>query len=132
MIATVSKSKRKTASRRRNDKFLSMLPEIHKQAAFAYRRVPFDAREELIQEVVAQAYASFISLCRRGKSTFVYPTPLAQFAIKKVRAGRRIGSRSNSRDVTSPRTCVSKRITIERLDRFNQRTGQWRDALIED
>jgi FixJ family two-component response regulator len=27
---------------------------------------------------------------------------------------------------------VTKGFTIERLDRFNQRTGQWREALVED
>ena len=60
------------------------------------------------------------------------PTPLAQFAIKKVRAGRRIGSRGNIRDVTSPRARVTKGFTIERLDRFNRRSGEWREALVED
>jgi hypothetical protein len=132
MIAIARSPKRKAASRRRHDKFLSMLAEIRKQANFAFRRVPVEAREELIQEVVAQAYSLFISLCRRGRSALNYPTPLAQFAIKKVRAGRRIGSRANIRDITSPRARIAKETTIERLDRFNQRTGQWREALVED
>jgi hypothetical protein len=109
-----------------------MLPEIHKQANFAFRRLPVEAREELIQEVVAQAYSLFLRLCQRGKLALVFPTPLAQFAIRKVRAGRRIGSRGNIRDITSPRAGVTKGFTIERLDRFNQRTGEWREALVED
>src|SRR5271169_4005829 len=132
MIAIARSPKRKATSRRRTDKFLAMLPAIREQANFAFRRVPVEAREELIQEVVAQAYNLFISLCRRGKSALNYPTPLAQFAIKKVRAGRRIGSRTNIRDITSPRPAVTKAFTIERLDQFNQRTGQWRDLLVED
>jgi hypothetical protein len=132
MIAIAKSSKRKAASRRRTDKFLAMLPPIREQANFAFRRVPLEAREELVQEVVAQAYSLFTSLCRRGKSALNYPTPLAQFAIKKVRAGRRIGSRANIRDITSPRPAVTKGFRIERLDRFNQRTGQWREALVED
>jgi hypothetical protein len=132
MIATVSKSKRKAASRRRNDKFLGMLPAISEQANFAFRRLPVEAREELIQEVVAQAYSLFVRLCQRRKLALVFPTPLAQYAIKKVRAGRRLGSRSNMRDVTSPRARVAKGITIARLDRFNRRSGEWRQALVED
>ncbi len=103
MIAIAKSPKRKTGSRWRNDKFVSMLPEIRKQANFAFRRLPLEAREELIQEVVAQAYSLFLRLCQRRKLALVYATPLAQFAIKKVRAGRRIGSRGNIRDVTSPR-----------------------------
>jgi hypothetical protein len=132
MIAIAKGPKRKSASRRRNDKFLSILPEIRKQANFAFRRVTLDAREELIQEVIAQAYALFVRLCHRGKPALVYPSPLAQFAIKKVRAGRRIGSRANIRDLTSPRARVAKGVTIERLDRFNRRNGEWRESLVED
>src|SRR5271167_2370515 len=103
MLAPLRNPRHNACSRRRNNKFLSMLPEVRKQAAFALRRVPFDAREELIQEVVAQAYSLFVRLCQRRKTALVYATPLAQFAIKKVRAGRRIGSRGNIRDITSPR-----------------------------
>jgi hypothetical protein len=132
MIAIARSPKRKAASRRRNDKFLSMLPQIRKQANFAFRRMPLEAREELVQEVVAQAYALFVRLCQRRKPNLVYPTPLAQFAVRKVRAGRQFGSRANSRDITSPRVGMTKGFTIERLDRFNQRTGQWREALVED
>jgi len=132
MIAIAKSPKRQAASRRRNDKFLSMLPEIRKQANFAFRGVRIEAREESIQEIVAQAYGMFVRLSKRGKMVLVYPTPLAQFAIRKVRSGRRLGSRSNSRDITSPRAGVTKGFTIERLDRFNHRSGQWREALVED
>jgi hypothetical protein len=132
MVAIARSPKRKAASRRRNDKFLRMLPAIREQANFAFRRMPLEAREELIQEVVAQAYSLFVRLWQRRKPALVYPTPLAQFAIRRVRAGRRIGSRGNIRDITSPLPAVTKGFTIERLDRFNQRTGQWREALVED
>jgi len=132
MIAIARGPKRKAASRCRNDKFLELLPTIQQQAEYQFRRLPLEAREELIQEVVATAYALFVRLCQRRKSVLVYATPLAQFAIKKVRAGRRIGSRGNIRDVTSPSARAAKGFTIERLDKFNQRTGQWREALVED
>ena len=132
MIAIARSPKRKPASRRWNVKFLELLPTIQLQAEYAFRRVPVEAREELVQQTIATAYGLFVSLCRRGKSALVYATPLAQFAIKKVRAGRRLGSRSNSRDVTSPRAGVAKGLTIERLDRFNRRSGEWREAVVED
>ena len=132
MIAMPKSPIRKAASGRRNDKFLSMLPEIRKQANFAFRQAPVEAREELVQEVVAQAYSMFVRLCQRGKLALVYPTPLAQFAIRKIRAGRRIGSRSNLRYIMSPRAAVTRGFTIERLDRFNRRSVQWREALVED
>ena len=131
MIATARNPRRKTCSRRWNDKFLQLLPAIREQAEYAFRRVPVDAREDLILEVVAAAYVLFTSLCRRGKTALVYPTPLAKFAIRHVREGRRIGSASNSMDITSPCTCAAKRTTIERLDRVNRR-GEWREVLVED
>jgi hypothetical protein len=131
MKATARNPRRKACSRRWNDKFLELLPAIREQAEFAFRRVPVDTREDLILEVVAAAYVLFVSLCRRGKTALVYPTPLAKYAIRHVCEGRRIGSRCNSLDITSPCTCAAKRVTIERLDRINRR-GEWREVLVED
>jgi len=132
MKATARNPRRKACSPRWNDKFLQLLPAIQEQAEYAFRRVPVDAREDLILEVVAAAYVLFLSLCRRGKTALIYATPLAKYAIRRVREGRRIGSRCNSLDITSPCPCAAKRITIERLDRFNPRRGDWREVLVED
>jgi hypothetical protein len=131
MIATATNPRRKARSSRWNDKFLELLPAIREQAEYAFRRVPVDAQEELVQETIATAYVLFVSLCRRGRSALAYPTPLAKYAIRHVREGRRIGLRCNRRDITSPCTCAAKRTTIERLDRFN-RHGEWREVLVED
>src|SRR6516225_79312 len=117
------------ASTRWNDRFLELLPVIRDQAQFAFRRVPLDAREELIQEAVSQVYFLFVRLVQRGKTTLAYATPLAQFAIRRVKAGRRLGSRGNKRDLMSPCAATSQKIAIERLDRFNPRTGEWREVL---
>jgi hypothetical protein len=132
MMATARNPRRKTSSRRWNDRFLELLPAIREQAEYAFRRVPVDAQEELVQETIAASYGLFVSLCRRGRSALVYPTPLAKFAIRHVREGRRIGSRCNSLDITSPCTGVAKRTTIERLDQFNPLRGEWQEVLVED
>jgi hypothetical protein len=132
MIAIARSPKRKAVSRRRNDKFLELLPTIQQQAAFAFRRVPVEAREELIQEVAAQAYSLFVRLAKRRKLALVFATPLARFAIGNVRAGRRFASRRNSREIMSSRACGTKGFIIERLDHFNLQTGQWCEALVED
>ena len=132
MIAVTRNPKRQARSCCWNDRFLEFLPTIQQQAEYAFRRLPVEPREELVEETIATAFDLFVRLCRRGKAALVYATPLAQFAIRHVRGGRRVGSRSNSRDITSPRTCAAKRITIERLDRFNRRRGEWREVLVED
>ena len=132
MIAVAQRRTAKAASVRQNDLFVSMLPQIVDQAEYAFRQVPAGVGEELVQETIAQAYAMFVQLCHRGKTSLAYATPLAKFAIRHVREGRRIGSRCNSLDITSPSGCASKRIAIERLDRFNRRRGEWREVLVED
>jgi hypothetical protein len=131
VIAT-ARVRRPCASTRVNDRFLELLPIIRDQAQFAFRRVPFDVQEELIQETVSQAYALFVRLVQRGKTALAYATSLAQFAIRRVKAGRRLGSRCNRRDLTSPCVESSKSIMLKRLDRIDPRIGEWRELLLED
>jgi hypothetical protein len=108
------------------------LPAIREQAQFAFRAVPSEAREELVQEVVAQAYGLFVRLAQRRKLALAYATPLARFAIRKVGMGVRFGSRCNRRDLTSPCAGLPKKLSIERLDRLNRQTDKWREILLED
>ncbi len=62
----------------------------------------------------------------------VYPTPLAQYAIKQVRDGRRVGAKLNVRDVSSEYAQQAKRFTIARLDHYDAEEGEWREVLLED
>jgi len=114
------------------DQFLAMLPQIRRQAWIAFRDRRPEAREELIQEVIANAYCAFVQLVRQGKQAVAYPTPLAQFAIRQVRAGRRVGSRLNKQDLLSPYARRIQGFTIERIDRPDKSTGAWRQILVED
>ena len=132
MIVTARTRKSKAKSGRRNDKFLRMLPAIREQAQFAFRTLPLEAREEQVQEVVATAYGMFHRLASKGKMNLAYATPLAQFAIRHVHSGRRMGSRHNIRDLTSRGDCPRNGIVIRPLHRFNARTGEWREVLVED
>ena len=100
-----------------HEKFLELLPQIRQQAVFAFRGLRAEARDELIEEVVANAFCAFAQLVRRGKTALAYPTPLAQFAIRQVRAGRRVGSRLNVNDVLSSYAQRQKRFQVKRLDR---------------
>jgi len=132
VIAIKGNPRHKACSRQRNDRFLQFLPTIREQAEYAFRRVPFEAREELVQEVVAMAYRMFHRLAMKGKMKLAYPTPLAQFSIRNVRAGRRIGSPRNKHDVISRSVPARNGVAIKPLDRFNPRTGRWREVLVED
>lgn len=131
MIANVRKIRQTTSSVCR-EQFVSLLPLIEEQARYAFRNQTFERREELIAEVIANAFVAFKRLVERGLSDVVYPTPLARYAIKQVRAGRRVGAKLNVRDVSSEYAQREKRFSVERLDRFDERKGEWQEAVVED
>ena len=91
-----------------------------------------EARQELAAEVVANAFSAYSRLVRQGKHDLAYPTPLAQYAIRHVRDGRRVGGRLNAHDIMSP--CASKLhgFKVVRFDQRDQQTGIWNEQLVED
>ncbi|MCY2991234.1 MAG: hypothetical protein NTY19_25680 [Planctomycetota bacterium] len=113
-------------------KFLSLLPAIQEQARFAFRNEDPERRQDLTAEVIANCWAAFVRLVERGLIDVVYPTPLAQYAIKQVRDGRRVGAKLNVRDVSSDYAQRLKQFTVQRLDVFDEREGEWKEVLIED
>lgn len=131
MIAS-AKRMRQSAASVRDAKFLSLLPQIREQARFAFRGEGGERREELIAETIANCWTAFVRLVERGLIDAVYATPLAQFAIKQVRDGRRVGGKLNVRDVSSEYAQRTKHFKVERLDRFDERKDEWREVLIED
>ena len=120
------------SSRKTHDTIVAMLPLIRAQAQFAFRTKNPEAKEELVAEVVANAFCAFQRLVERGKEEVARPTPLALYAIKQVRCGRRIGGSLNICDVSSCHAQLTHGITVERLDRFDEVDGEWRESLVED
>ena len=132
MVALVKSNSVVHAQEPQHDRYLAMLPQIRWQASTAFRNQRFEVREELIQEVVANSYRAWVLLVRRGKESVVYPTPLAQFAIRQVRGGRRVGGRLNLQDILSPQARRHYGITVERIDRRDPQNGVWNEQLVED
>ena len=97
MIASAHTMRRSITSARAV-KFLSLLPAIHEQARFAFRSHEPEHRQELIAEVIANAFVAFIGLLDRGLEQIIYATPLAQYAIKQVKTGRRVGGKPSLSD----------------------------------
>jgi hypothetical protein len=48
------------------------------------------------------AFGMFTALIRRGKSEVAFATPLANFAIRRVLAGRQVGTKPKLHDVLAP------------------------------
>ena len=114
------------------DRFLELLPTIQEQAHHAFRCEPPERQEEMIAEVVANAFVAFVRLVDRGLGDVVYPTPLARFAVRQVRSGRKVGGCLNVNDVSSGYAQKSKGFVLQSLDQYSQRKKQWKEILIED
>lgn len=112
--------------------FLKMLPAIRKRARIAFHYLDVEARSEAVQEVVAGALAAYVRLVESGRADLAYPTPLATFAIRQFRAGRRVGIKANVKDVTSPYAQIGKGIRVQRLDHYDTQEEAWKETLIED
>ena len=57
---------------------------------------------------------------------------IANKAIKQVLVGRRVGAKLNVRDVSSEYAQRSKKFSVDRLDHFDEKTGEWQEVLVED
>jgi hypothetical protein len=132
MIAPVRPFRSRTSSRDWQAGFLALLPKIIRRALVILPRLDPEARADALQEVVANAAVAYARLVELHKEELAYATPLATFAVRQYRAGRRIGSRLNVREVMSPYAQQRKRFTVESLDRFDDDENQWREAVVED
>jgi hypothetical protein len=114
------------------DRFLELLPRIRRQASLAFRHLGTEARHELTEETVANAFCAFVRLLRQGKADLAYATPLAQFGIRQACDGRRVGCRQNTKDVMSVRARRTHGIKIVPIDQRDRKTGAWNQLLVED
>ena len=132
MIAIAKQPRRKTTNTAWHHGFLQMMPAIcrHAQHAFCYRSP--EERDDAIQEVLANAMLAYLRLFELGKIEIAYPSVLARHGVARYCAGRRVGTRTNCRDVTSGYAQHQKKIEVERLDCFNEMECEWQNLLIED
>jgi hypothetical protein len=110
--------------------FLSLLPAIEHQLRFAFRRVPTAFREEVLQEAIATAFVAYRRLVERGRSGRIFASPLAYFAVLRVRDGRRVGSRTNRQDVSCPFVARRHHFRVRPIDRFHRDSGCWAQITI--
>jgi hypothetical protein len=112
--------------------FLAMLPTIEQYACVAFRRLRGDSRNDAVEEAIANALVVYVRLVELKKTEVAHPTVLAKYAIAQVFDGRRVGNHLNVREVLSHYAQRAKGFTVERLDRFDQEEGVWREAVVED
>jgi hypothetical protein len=111
--------------------FLAMLPAIRSQLKVAFRNLDPEARAEAVQEGVCNAMVAYVRLHERGETKKAYPTPLAQYAARQIRDGRKVGGKLNVKDVSSGYCQRLKHVVLERLDKWDKDEG-WMEILVED
>ena len=65
-----------------------MLPVIHAYARGAFAHLNPEARQDMIQEVIANALVAYARLYQQGRVALAYPTVLARYGVAQVRDGR--------------------------------------------
>ena len=112
--------------------FLALLPRIRACARFAFRDLDAEARQEAVQGVITGAMAAYVRLVQLGKADIAYAVPLAMYAIRQHRSGRRLGLRMNIHDVSAEYAQQAKNVRLERLDGYDSTENQWQEILVED
>ena len=115
---------------RHHARFVEMLPRIRRFGSYIFRHEHRSERDDLIAEVVARAYLSFARLVERNMVEVAFPTALARYACKQIRAGRRVGNRCDMRDLMSSRA-KKQGVLIHGLWEQDER-GHWEELAVED
>ncbi len=131
MIAHKKQLRRRPKAPKWHAPFLRMLPAIRTHARVAFRHLGQEAREEAVQEVIANACRAYVRLVELGKTEISYAGVLARFGVAQVNDGRRVEGRSNVRDVSSEFCQRRKGGTVKRLDKFDKEEG-WQEIVVED
>ena len=112
-----------------HDNFVLIIPAVRTHARISFRKHRPEEKEELIEECIANAFRAYARLMELGKEDMIYPSVLANFAVKQVRAGRRVGGCLNSKDVYAQ---LRQGVTIKRLDHYDPEEQEWKEAVVED
>jgi hypothetical protein len=112
--------------------YLRLFPAICRQTRQYLRRLTADVQDDAFEEIVADTVVVYARLVELGKEELAYASPLVMYALRKFRAGRRVGCPLNIRDVMSEHCQRRKHVFVKRLDRFTQQSNEWREVLVAD
>ena len=113
-------------------RFLAMLPTIRCLASKSFRNLPLQARQDAVEEVIANALVAFVRLVEFDEADLAYPTPLAAFCRQACPAGRHLGGPRNVKDVMSTYAQEAEGLPDDRLDRHYLGEHDWQEILVED
>src|SRR5262245_10722532 len=109
--------------------FLRIAPRIELHGRVYFRGLKcLDTREDCICEMLALAWRWFLRLIAQGKNPLEFPTAIADFAARAVKAGRRLCGKHKGKDVLNPLAQQRHDIVIERLPSSTCRSHEDRYA----
>ena len=83
--------------------FLRIAPRIELHGRVWFRGLKcLDTRQDCICEMLALAWRWFLRLIAQGKDPLQFPSALADFAARAVKAGRRLCGKHKGKDVLNP------------------------------
>ena len=112
--------------------FLRMLPAICLRARVSFRHLDPEAREEAVQNCIANAMIAYARLYELGKVDLAYPTALARYAVSQTKDGRVTGGQLNGKDISSVYCQRQTGIVVGRLDHHDRVDDAWKEILVED
>lgn len=130
MIA-IAKEKKTNSVPAWHESFLALLPTIVRHARHTFRHLSSEAKQDAVQEVIANCLVAYVRLAERDKLDIVYPGVLARFAIKQYRAGRRVGTSQCAHDVYSQQARQRSGYTIHHIGRPGSKAHDWREQLVD-
>jgi hypothetical protein len=84
-------------------------------ARISFRHLKWHQKEDAIAEAIALAWKWYVRLQKQGKDAAGFPSVLATFAARRVRAGRRLCSKEKSKDVLTRSAQVRHNLTVRPL-----------------
>jgi hypothetical protein len=130
MVACTKKSQCPDSA---HDFFLAVvMPAVVRHARVVFRGLGAEAKQEAIAACVACSWVAYCRLIELNKRDIIYPPVLARLSARQVKRGRRVGSKMCVNDVASELCRREKGVVVERLDRFDSRNNEWREAVVVD
>jgi hypothetical protein len=111
--------------------FLAILPRLLSHARIQFRSGQVN-NEESTAEMVALTWKWYLRLVQRGKDPLQFPTALATFVARAVRAGRRLCGQDRSQDVLSPRAQRRHGFAVSGLPDYSTLSGNVFDEALRD
>jgi hypothetical protein len=110
-----------------------MLPGIRKALSFAFRHLRRDARRDAIQECLASAWKAFQRLVECGKEAIAYATPLAMYAAKQYRAGRKVAGKVRGKWGGDVLAAAERGLAqVASISRYDRKLAAWQDITLAD